>query len=405
MNALDGVRILDFGWAFAAPYGTLLLAYCGAEVIKVESMRRIDLVRKVAFFYGRAKSEKLNLEMSSDFNELNANKLGIRLNLSHPKAIEIAKQLVKVSDAIVENFRPGVMESWGLGYSALKEIKPDIIMMSVSSHGATGPEADYIGYADNFCALGGLSYVTGYSDGEPALLHGPSDLVVGLTSAYALLAALNFRQRTGEGQYIDLSATESIACLVGEILMDYIMNARVQGRKGNRDDTMAPHNCYACQGEDKWISIAVSSEDEWKALCAAMGNPGWVEDDRFSDAYSRWQHQEQLDKLIEGWTKAHTNYEVMETLQKFGVGAVPSFSNEELFHDPHCKQREVFLPVEHPELGRQFVIGPPWKLSATPAEVTRQAPLFGEHNQYVLGELLGLSDKEITCLAQEGVLD
>jgi len=400
-SALQGIRIADFSWVWAGPYGIMLLAYMGAEVVKIESSKRIDSSRMGSITTGQAAT---GWESSSYFNNVNLNKFGVTLDLSQAKAVELAKQIVRISDVVAQNMRPGAMDRLRLGYKDLVKIKPDIIMLSSSAYGATGPYREYTGYAPHFSAFSGLAYMTGYPDGEPDLITGSTDIRSATTSAFAVLAALNYRQRTGQGQHIDLSSPETLSVLIGDALMDYTMNQRQPSRNGNRDDSMAPHNCYRCKDEDKWVSIAVATDEEWEALCQAMGNPEWTKDERFSDSYSRWQNQEDLDKLIEQWTINYTHYEVMERLQASGVAAMPSFSAEELFADPHLKEREVATEVNHPVMGKQVVLNPPWKFSETPASIERAAPLMGQHNDYVFGELLGMSKQEINQLTEEGVI-
>jgi len=400
-SPLQGLRVADFSWAWAGSYITELLASLGAEVIKVESMQRIDTSRAQAFTTSQQFS---SLNESPVFNDLNLGKLGITLNLSQPKAIELAKKLVSQSDLVVQNMRPGVMERLGLGYEVLKEVKPDIIYLSSSTLGAIGPERGYSGYAPNFAASGGISYITGNPNDEPARMAGEIDLLSAVTSTLAILAALNHRLKTGEGQYIDLSSSEAISVLVGEVLMDYLTNGTVQTRMGNLDESMAPHNCYRCKGEDKWISIAVATDEEWEALCKVSGNPEWAKEQRFLTASARWQNQEELDRLLEEWTSNYSHYEVMEMLQEAGVAAMPCFNAEELFNNPHLKHRQCWTKVIHPVLREQMVLSPPWKLSATPAKISSAAPLLGEHNEYVFGGLLGISKQEITQLIEEKVI-
>jgi len=400
MDCLSGVRIIDFTRYAAGPQITLLLAHMGAEVIKIETMMDLDHFRRqeAAVVWGSARA-------SADcFNSLNANKMSITLNLKTSRGVELAKRLVRICDVVVDNFKAGVMDRLGLGYPVLREIKPDIIMLSASSHGAIGPESSYIAYAVTMGALSGASEVTGYEGGPPTILRSSADLRPGTAAAFAILAALNCRQDTGAGQFIDFSAREAISCGIGELIMDYTMNGRVRTRNGNRDDIMAPHNCYRCKGDDKWVSIAVGNNEEWKALCHAMDKPELATDERFADQFSRWKHQDQLDVLIEEWTIKHTHYEVMDILQKEGVAAVPAFNNEEVFNDPHCKDRECFVSVNHPEEGEMYVVSPPWKFSETPARVTSAAPLLGQHNEYVFGKLLGIPKDEISRLVAEKVL-
>jgi benzylsuccinate CoA-transferase BbsF subunit len=373
----------------------------GAEAIKIESRKRLDHARVTAITTGEKFAEP---DKSWVFNNINLNKLGVTLNLSQPKAVELAKRIIEVSDVVAQNMRPGVMDRLGLGYEALREIKPSIIYLSSSAEGATGPQRSYTGYASNFAAIGGLSGITGYPDGWPGDFRGEIDIISATTSCFAILAALNHRQRTGQGQHIDLSSSEAVSVLIGDVLLDYTMNNRVQHRQGNRDSFMAPHNCYRCQGEDKWISIAIANDQEWQALCDAMGNPDWAKDRRFSGGLGRHQHQAELDELIETWTMNHTHREAMEILQKAGVAGVPSFSSADLINDPHLRERGFWLDVEHPVIGNTTVSAPPWRLSETPIEVRRRAPLIGEHNHYVFGELLGLSSVEIARLEEENVI-
>ena len=398
---LDGVRIIDFTWAWAGPYATLLLAMMGAEVIKVESMNRLDHTRLRSLMNGPTMGGPNH---SVVFNELNLNKLSVTLDLKKPKAIEIVKKLVKGADVVTQNMRPGAMERLGLSYEVLRGVKPDIIMLSSSAVGATGPERTYVGYAPTFAAMGGLSYISGYPEGKPTMLSGVVDNRVATTSAFAVLAALNYRQRTGRGQQIDLSSTGAISSLMGEVLLDYTMNGRVRERNGNHDENMVPHNCYPCNGEDRWVTIAVSSEDEWQSFCKVTGNPSWTEDERFTDSDSRRRNEEELDKLVAEWTRQHSDEEITVLLQKAGVAAAPSLNGERVSKDPHSKERNVIVEVEHPEIGKRRVVGPPWRLSATPARIRRAAPLLGEHNQYVLGEILGMPQDEIEQLVGEQVV-
>jgi len=400
-GALSGVRIADFSIAWAGPYATTLLSFMGAEVIKIESNSKLDHTRRLSMTTGGVFDQ---LDHSPVFNDINLNKLGVTLNLKQPRGIELAKKIVSISDIVIQNMRPGVIERLGLGYDVLRDVKPDIIYLSSSMRGNDGPERTYGGYAPNFAAVGGLSYLTGYADSYPANLMGEVDLMAATTSAFGILAALNHRLQTGEGQYIDVSSSDSVSVHMGEVLLDYDMNGRVQTRKGNDDEYMAPHNCYRCKGEDDWVSIAVATDSEWQSFCNALGNPVWTSDDRFSHASGRLQNREELDRLVEQWTIECTNYEVMDRLQKAGVAAVPSFDSEDLCTDPHLQERGYWVESHHPIIGKQIVAAPPWKLSATPAGVYGHGPLLGEHNQYVFGELLGISSEEIAQLIEAQVI-
>ncbi len=307
---LEGIRVLDFTWAWAGPQASLILALLGAEVIKVESRRRLDHSRLRSLVAGPVASP----DESFIFNTLNLNKLSVTLNLSEPRAVEIAKALAQISDVVMENMRPGVMDRLGLGYEALRALKSDIIMLSSSAVGGSGPERLYTGYAPTFAAMGGLAYITGRPDGRPAPLMGAIDLRVGSTGAFAVLAALYYHQRTGKGQYIDLSSAEAVSALMGDAFMDYTMNERVQERMGNLDQVMAPHGCYRCRAEREWVTIAVGSEEEWRSLCRVLGDQRLTEDERFADGYSRRQNQDDLDKIIGEWTAGRSAQEVMQSL-------------------------------------------------------------------------------------------
>jgi benzylsuccinate CoA-transferase BbsF subunit len=400
-DALKGLRIADFSWVWAGPLTTMLLAFMGAEVIKIESRKRLDQMRQGSITTGDSFSD---FNASPIFNNANLNKKSVTIDLSRPEGTELAKKIVAVSDLTIENMRPGVMDKLGLGYKDLVKVKPDIIMLSASGFGSSGPYREYAGYAPIFAAFGGLAYLTGYEDGEPNTMSGVMDLRVGTVSAFALLAALIHRQKTGEGQYIDLSSSECISALVGPQLMEYTMNKRSPFRSGNQDSIMAPHNCYRCKGNDKWISIAVATDEEWNAMCRAMGNPAWTRDEAFTDIYSRWKNRTKLDELIGKWTINYTHYEVMELLQSSGVAAMPSFSAEEILSDPHVKARGLINEVQHPVLGKKVVINPSWKHSETPARIHKASPLLGEHNEEVFGDLLGMSKEEVKKLESAQII-
>ncbi len=399
--ALKGIRIVEFTSGAVAPVAGEILAVMGAEVIKIESTKWVDWLRQ---FPAPSTMMEPPLNASEPFNLSNINKLGIRLNLRTAKGVEIAKRIVKLCDIILENLRPGVIDKLGLGYETTRQIRPDIIMLSASASGAKGPEAHIKGYAPLFAALGGLSDITGYKDGPPVEVRSTMDYTASFTIVVAVMSALIHRQRTGEGQFIDLAAREAVVSLGSDAIMDYTMNGRVASRDGNKDHFMAPHNCYRCKGNDKWISICVANDEEWQAFCKAIGNPEWTKDERFSDQLSRWKNQEELDSLVKQWTLNYTYYEAMEILQKAGVAAVPSFSADDIFGNPHLAERQFTEILVHSEVGAHVTILPPWRLSATPQQVVRDAPCLGEHNQYVYGELLGMSDKEIQELTEEEVI-
>ena len=300
---LKGIRVADFSVHAAGPFAGLMLAEMGAQVIKVESSARLDITRRPHAMYGKP---------PSSFEQINANKLSVCLNLKEPRAVELALELVSVSHLALENFRPGVMQRLGLGYEAMKEVRPDIILVSLSSNGQTGPESSYAGYAPMFAALGGLGHLTGYADGPPVELRHAMDHTGGMMAAFAAVAALSARQRTGLGQHVDVSVRDLAASFIGPELLDVAMNLRDPHRIGNRDPSAAPQGVYRCRGEDEWLSLSVASEEEWQGFVEAMGSPGWAAGDEFGDAFRRWRRHDELDAHVEEWTLRHTASEATQ---------------------------------------------------------------------------------------------
>lgn len=398
-GALAGVRVVDLGWVLAAPYATMLLGYLGAEVIKVESRRRID-EQRIAHRAGLSK----DYDASSNFFEVNLTKRSVTLNLATPKGSELVRRLVAISDVVIENMRPGVVDRLGLGYAELVKVKPDIIMASVSGWGSRGPLREYTAYAPCFSSFSGLAHLTGYVDDEPNTGTSSNDARSGTGAAFAILMALMIKQRTGRGQYIDMSSCETLNTLIGDRMIEYGLSGVSPGRDGNHDGIVAPHNVYRCAGEDAWLSIAVTTDEEWRSLRAAMGEPAWAQDPALDAGQGRWDRQEELDRAIGEWTTTRSAVELTEILQARGVAAIPSYSAEELFTHPHLIERGSISEVPHPRLGMRTAISPPWILSQTPARIARTAPLLGEHNDYVLTELLGLTAGEIDALAEEQVV-
>ena len=395
---LKGIRITALTWVWAGPWMGAVLADMGAEVIKVESRQRLDSQRFIKVTNDFV--ENLNM---SQFNFTNRGVKSCTINLKQPEGIEMFKKLVKISDAVITNLAPRVLPGWGLDYDELKKIKPDIIMVTLPAFGSIGPDKDYVSYASTIEAVGGLNVSFGYP-GEPPVLSGtyPADPIGSMYGVVGFLAALNYRNQTGKGQHVDVAQSEGVTSLIPEVIMEYVMNGRIRPRMGNRDEIMAPHNCYPCKGEDKWVAIAVGTDEEWQAMCKVMGNPEWSKDEKFSDQISRWQNQDELNKLVAGWTKDFTHYEVMRKLQKVGVAAGPSLSIEELIEDPHVRKRGIIFKQNHPAAGKINVYRSPWKAALT-AE-NPPSPLLGEHNDYVFKTLLGMSDGEIAKLTDERVI-
>ena len=402
---LEGVRVLDLTMAYAGPIGTRVWADMGAELIKVESIQRIDMPTRVISYPENEPAEE-PWNRGGYFHRLNVNKYGITLDLTNPKAVEIFKRLVKISDVVAENYSPRTMKNFGLDYRVLREIKPDIIMVSMSGFGNSGPQRDYVAYVPVMEAAG-LSSITGFPDGMPMPAGtGYGDWLLGMAGAAAVLTALFYRRKTGKGQHIDVAGREAVITHIGEAVMDYTMNRRVWERMGNRHPSMAPHGCYRCRDDEEQITIAVSSDEEWQALCRAMGDPPWTREERFSTALSRWQNQDELDSLIEEWTRQHDHYEAMRILQQSGVPAGAVLNPKEVLLDPHLLERRFFRVIEHaPEVGkRPQPMQMPAKFSESWGGPLRPAPRVGEHNEYILGELLGMSMEEIASLEEEKVI-
>ncbi len=384
-NPLEGIRVIDFSQVVAGPYTAMLLGWLGAEVIKVESARRL---RRTPFP-----------------DTLNLSKMSCTLNLTSSEGAQIAKDLVQCGDVVVENFSPRTMKRFGLDYSALKKVKPDIIMVSMSAFGQTGPDHDYVGLAPGFIAATGGMHLTGFPEELPMLPGTVSvnDLHSGMYSALAIMTALHHRSKTGEGQYIDLAQAEVAATFVAEAVLEYTMTGRSPMRRGNRDISMAPHGSYRCKGDDNWVSIAVSDDQEWQAFCEVTGHPEWTLDEKFADALSRWENQDELDHLVESWTINFSHYEVMELLQGVGIAAGPSLSVEELTNDRHLKERGVFINSTQPGSAPRVMPGLPWH-SNDAAPVYSPAPLPGENNDQIFGELLGLPRERVQSLEEAKVI-
>jgi crotonobetainyl-CoA:carnitine CoA-transferase CaiB-like acyl-CoA transferase len=396
---LRNVRVADFTWAAAGPFSTLLLASLGAEVIKITSARATG---------GFPRQRAADID-----RYLNYNKRSITLDLTTPEGSGLARALIAVSDLVMENYRPGTMARFGLGYQELARVRPDIVMVSSSSLGADGPESRYTGFAPIFATMAGLSHLTGYAGGIPSELRLMVDYTVGYTASYAALVALYHQRATGRGQYVDLASRDAMAALMGERFLEAQLNgAPSNPRMGNRDDIMAPHGVYRCKdvrgeaggGEEAWITIAVATEEEWRGLCEVMGRQDWLEDERYSDGYARWMNQRDLDPQVEAWTRGYTAFELTAMLQEKGVAAVPSYSVSDLFSDPHLKERGFSQRVEDPSGEGYTVIAAPWLLDGRRPQARRPAPHPGEHNREVLQDLLGVPPGRVQELMDKGVI-
>jgi len=371
-------------------------------VVRVESMASIDIMRA----YMPMAQGIPGVNRCGGFDAYNTDKYSLALNLRKPKGIEIAKRLVAWADVIIENFTPGVMRRMGLSYDELKGVKPDIIMVSMSMQGQQGPHADQPGFGTELASLAGITYLIGWPDRSPAGTGLPyTDFVVPWLSISAIIAALEYRDRTGKGQHIDISQLESGSLFLSPAIMDYFNNGRVESANGNRSSYGAPHGAYRCKGDDRWCAIAVFSDGEWQAFCGVIGNPAWSGEERFATFALRKKNEDELDKLVEEWTCQYAVEEVMQRMQEVGIAAGVVADAVDRSLDSQLRYRHHFVTLDHVEIGLHDYEAPSWRLSATPGEVRMPSPCLGEHNEYVCKKILGMSDDEFVQLLNEGVLE
>jgi benzylsuccinate CoA-transferase BbsF subunit len=397
---LEGIKVADFTWVWTGPTTTKVLADFGATVFKIESEVRWDVWRIGPPF----KDDKQGPNRGAVFNSINTSKHSVSLNLAHPKAKVVAKKFVAWADVVTDNFAGGAMERMGLGYEVLKEIKPDIIMMSSALMGQTGPWHDSPGYGDQLSAISGLHEISGWPDRMPGEIGFYTDFIAPRFNALTLLAALDYRRRTGKGQYLDIAQHQGGVHYIAPSILDYVVNKRVATRQGNDDLYAAPHGSYPCKGEDRWCAIAVSTDEEWQSLCDLMGRPDWTRDSKFASLEGRKKNREELDALVGAWTINLTDEEVMTKLQNAGVPAGRvNDPRDHMENDPQLAFREFYQGREHPELGTYHPPRQPCVLSKSPCQI-RRAPLLGEHTEYALKEIIGLTNEEIEELVIEDVL-
>ncbi len=404
--SLEGVRVVEFGQLIAIPFATKLLADMGAEVVRIESCTRLDGYRVSGFYKNDTSGEFWNRAVN--FYEQNRNKKSLTLDLAQERARETLRDLIAVSDVFAENFTPRVVRNFGLEYQDLRRVRPDIIMVSSTGYGHTGPWSGFgaIGYGTE--AASGLSSVTGYRDGPPTIPELPyADYTAGEHTVFAIMAALAHRAMTGRGQFIDISQTQTLSATVPEPLMDFTFNGRVQGRAGNRDDIYAPQGTYPCLGDDSWISMSIRSDDEWASLCGVLGRDEWIDDRRFASSLSRAKNHDALDEVLAKATSSREARELEAELQARGVPAGAVLDGKALLFDDHLNERGFFEVVEHPS-GTNIPPLPyasrPWKFDKTPGSIRRAAPTLGEHNFEVLRDILGMSESETTAMEEAGII-
>ena len=419
---LEGIRVADITVIYAGPFATMNLADWGAEVIRVESLKHFQVLtrggmarppQEIVSNPTRTGGLATYCERDVSFRPWNRwtlfnaharNKLGCTMDLTQPRGKELFKRLIQVSDVFLESNAPHVTENLGLTYDVLKEVNPRLIMLSMPGFGSYGPYKYYRSLGVHQECFIGHTFLRGYPDSDPSttstLYH--ADEAAGATAAFAVLLALHYRNRTGKGQYIDMAQAEATMPHLGEAIMDYTMNRRVQTSTGNRIPGAAPCGCYRCQGEDRWINITVTSDEEWVGLCRAMGNPEWTREERFSDSLGRGNNQDELDQRIEEWTVKHNHYDLMHLLQGEGVPAGPVIFEDDAYTDSHLKERGFFEKLTHAECGTHLYPGLGFRMSRVSNKLRLPPVRLGEHNEYVYKQVLKISDEEYAELEKEG---
>jgi len=393
---LKGVRIADFTIHAAGPFCTQLLSQFGAECIKIESKTRPDAFRKPHAVYGRM--------TAATFDQVSVNKLSVRLNLKQPEAVALAKRLVSISDVAAESFRAGVMKRLGLSFDDLKAVKPDVILLSLSSCGQSGPDSHFAGYAPLFGAWGGLGWMTGYADGPPVEMRHVMDHSAGVHAAVATMAALHQRRRTGKAQHIDLAAREVASAMIGDALVQASLGV-TPVRPGNSHLSMAPHGVYPTGQPDRWLTLAVRNDAEWQALVRELDRPAAAGDARFATAEARLRHRGELDALLAQWFAASNADAMAERLQGVGVCAHVSWNMQDIADDPHLRARGATTEVSAPGIPPRLAVGAPARFSTTQdVGIRRLTPALGQDEDYVFGELLGLGSAQRADLERREVI-
>ena len=417
---LEGIRILDMTVVWAGTYCATLLADMGAEVIRLESIRRLPPITRgympyppkevieglPAFVAGMPGREpgKRPWNRYPLFNAHGRNKLGMTVDLLQPSGIDIFKRLVAVSDAFVENNVTETMDKLGISYEMLREINPRIVMLRMPAYGNVGAYRNYRSLGVHMEGVIGHTILRGYADMDPSSNTNvfAADAAGGAQGAFAMLAALHYRKRTGEGQLIELAQAENMIAYTGRFFMDYAMNGRVSGTLGNRHTT-AVQGCYPCAGDDRWLNITLYDSADWDAFRAAIGNPAWTSDARYADHALRRKHHDALDAHIADWTRSLAPYDAMRLLQAAGIAAAPVLDQRDAFADPHLQSRGIFEQVHHEDVGGSHLyVGAPYKMSETPIRIRRGPARLGADNEYVYKQVLGVSDAEYAELERAG---
>ncbi len=395
----EGIRVADFGWIFAVPHATAWLGALGAEVIRVESATAQDLVRTLSGTDGVVGPNR-----SGVFHAINFSRKSLALNLLNPKARELAHRLIRVSDIATENYTVGNMKKFGLSYEELCKVRPDIIMLSGTPLGQTGPYANTVGFGPTTQAFAGMCHLTGYPGQFPCGIGGTwPDFAVGTAMVFFILAALHHRDRTGEGQHLDLSMAETVTAMLPEGMMDYFLNFRDNGPIGNRDPAMAPHGVFPVKGDDQWVAIAIATDAQFAALCEVLGAPALAGDPRYAGLAARLRNVTQLEGEIAALTRALDRDSLVRKLRAHALAAGPVHDTLSLMRDEAFLNSGMLVELEHPESGKRVVPGLPVGFSAMQPDY-RGAPAMGQHSDDILSDLLGYSKDEISRLREEKVV-
>ncbi len=397
---LNGIRVADFAWVQAGPWIGRFFANYGAQVIRIESAKRLDWSRNVP---GGPEVVDGKIQKGAYFVNFNCDKLGITLNLSNPQGVDIAKKLIAISDVVTNNFSAGYMDRIGLGYKDLVKVKPDVIMLEMPVFGNSGPRRTFAGYGTGIQSAIGLNSISGMPDRRPGLNIALPDMGPNPTHAtIAVLAALHYRNKTGKGQYIELAQLESSLGWMETTILDYTVNGRVRKPQGNRLPYAAPHGVYRCAGKDSWCAICVFTDTEWKVFCHVIGDPALIANERFATLRKRKEYEDELDELVTGWARGRSAWEVMVLLQYAGIAAGVVETGEDLvLKDEQYKTHQYYVELPYGG-GKAYCENTMLRFSETPCTVRNAAPEMGQHNDYVYRELLGMSEEEIVqCYVDE----
>lgn len=392
-KVFEGIKVAEFAWVAVGPSSSRYLADHGATVVRIESHTRPETGRFGSPFVGK----EPGINRSMWFGRYNANKYSASLDLTNPNGRKLAWKFIMWADIMTEAFSSGVMENWGLGYENVKKVRPDIIYLSSCLQGRGGPHSSYRGFGSLLACLAGFGETTGFPDGKPMPPYGAyNDYICPRFNATALIAALEYRRRTGKGQFIEQSQFETSLHFLSPYVLDYIINEKTGERNGNRHPAAAPHGVYPCQGDDRWIAITVFTDEEWQTFCNIIGAPEWTKESRFATLLGRKSNEDELDELISKWTINYTADQVEDILQSAGVPAHTVEKMSDLMADTQLEHRNYFVRLKHPEMGSPaYEQQACFILSKTPRELNMPSPCLGQHNEYVYKELLGLSDDEI----------